>query len=147
MWEGRLLSLSLTGEECRGSKKPCRVRWGDTWEVKEGAPCPPAYFFPQRAGWKKELIPLLAAEGQAMAKSGEHFFDSDWENRLPRWLNRAEVWLTGDKMEWAFPPCAISPAAEGVPIFSLPREIPSKTRKKRVKKPSKKNLKKLKITP
>lgn len=142
LWEGGLLSLSLSGEESRGNKKPCRVRWGDTWEVKEGAPCPPARLFQGRWGWKRALLPQLRAEGEKMVASGEHFFDGDWERRLPRWLHRAEVWLTGDRMEWALPPCAISPAAEGAPVFSLPREMPAlprKKRKKRQKKPFQKN--------
>ena len=111
LWEDGLLSLSLTGEESRGNKKPCRVRWGDSWQVKEGAPCPPAQLAGRGRKWKKDLLPRLTEEGRAMAKSGEHFFDSDWESRLPRWLDKAEVWLTPEKMEWAFPPCAISPAA------------------------------------
>jgi len=130
LWKDGLLSLSLSGEESRGNKKPCRVRWGDTWEIKEGAPCPPARFFENGTRWKKELVPRLIDEGRNMEKGGEHFFDSDWESRLPRWLTRAEVWLTEERMEWAFPPCAISPAAEGVPLFSIPRDMPSKTRKK-----------------
>ena len=147
LWESGLLSLSLTGEERRGSKKICRVRWGDTWQVKEGAPCPPSHFFQKKAKWKNELLSQLIEEGQAMVKSGEHFFDSDWEARLPRWLNQAQVWLTENRMEWAFPPCAISPSAEGVPLFSLPREKPLQNGETRQNQPSKKKLKKLKITP
>lgn len=130
-WRGRLagevallengrLSLRLEGEEIRGDGKPCRVRWGDVWNVREGAPCPLKEIFAGKRGWKKKLQKQIVQQGNRRRTSGDCFLDRDWEQKVRRLFPEQEYCLTPDGLEFAFPQGAIAPAAEGTPVFQIP---------------------------
>ncbi len=53
--EDGLLSLRFTGWETRGDGRTSRVRWGDVWKVREGAPCSLQELLKEEPGWKKRL--------------------------------------------------------------------------------------------
>lgn len=124
MWKDGLLSLRFRGEETRGDGRPCRVRWGDVWKVREGAPCPLGEFFPERRSWqwKKELMTWIREQGNQRREAGDCFLDRDWERRVKKFFPERDFCLTPEGLEFAFPQCVISPAAEGNPVFCLPLE-------------------------
>ena len=45
-----VLSLRFFGAEVRGDGRPARVRWGDVWNVREGAPKPLGSLFQGEKG-------------------------------------------------------------------------------------------------
>lgn len=118
--EHGVLSLRLEGEEIRGDGKPCRVRWGDVWNVREGAPRPLREFLGKKRGWKKRLLAQIIQQGGERKAAGDCFLDQGWEQRVRRLLPAQEFCLTPDGLEFAFPQGAISPAAEGNPVFCIP---------------------------
>ena len=117
-----LLSLRLEGEEARGDGKASRVRWGDVWKAREGAPCPPGELFPKKRGWKRGLLTQITAQGRARQQAGDWFPDPDWEQKLRRVLPGDGLCLTEEGVEAAFPQCSIAPALEGTPVFVVPRD-------------------------
>ena len=50
-----VLSLRFQGCEVRGDGRPARVRWGDVWTVREGAPKLLHSLFRGEKGWKGRL--------------------------------------------------------------------------------------------
>lgn len=119
LWEGGLLSLRLQGEEDRGDGRPCRVRWGDVWNVREGAPCPLSEFFRGQKGWKKGVTSQIKEKGRQAQQAGALFFDSDWEQRITSHIPFRDFCLTEEGIEFVLPQCAVSPAVEGTPSFSI----------------------------
>lgn len=115
-----LLSIRMEGEEVRGDGRPCRVRWGDTWKLREGAPCPLKEFFHGDRGWKGKLYEQVLHQGRERRAGGDCFLDPDWEGRIKRSLPLKDYCLTQDGLELALPQCLVAPAAEGTPVFLLP---------------------------
>ena len=118
--EGGLLSIRLEGEEIRGDGKPCRVRWGDVWKVREGAPCPLKEFFRGERGWKKRLLTQIIQQGNRRREAGDCFLDQGWAERVRRLLPEQDFCLTPEGLEFSFPQGAISPPAEGNLTFCIP---------------------------
>jgi len=117
--EGDLLSLRLEGEEIRGDGKSCRVRWGDTWKVREGAPCLPGEVLGGERRWKKTLREQILRQGRERQAAGDWFPDGDWERKVKGRLPVHSLCLTEEGAEIAYPQCSIAPAAEGTPVFIL----------------------------
>lgn len=117
-----LLSLRLEGEEVREDGKTSRVRWGDVWKVREGAPCLPGELFGEKKGWKRTILSQITGQGRARQQAGDWFPDPDWEKKLRRALPADGLCLTEQGVEAAFPQCTIAPAAEGTPVFVIARE-------------------------
>lgn len=117
-----LLSIRMEGEETHGDGRPCRVRWGDTWNLREGTPCPLKEFFRGRRSWKKDLYERIFQQGRERRAGGDCFLDQGWENKIKRACSLRDFCLTQDGVELALPQCLIAPAAEGNPVFfiSLP---------------------------
>lgn len=116
-----LLSLRLEGEEVRDDGRASRVRWGDVWRVREGAPCLPGELFQEKKGWRRSLTRELLAQGLARQQAGDWCPDPDWRKRLRRALPADGLCLTEQGVEAALPQCTVAPAAEGTPVFTLPR--------------------------
>ncbi|MBC5721536.1 RsiV family protein [Lawsonibacter sp. OA9] len=118
--EGGLLSIRLEGEEIRGDGKPCRVTWGDVWKVREGRPEPLKRFFPGERRWKGRLTTAIREQGEARQTGGDCFLDQGWEKYIGKLLPSRDFWLQDGELAFAFPQCAIAPAAEGTPVFRFP---------------------------
>lgn len=116
-----LLSLRFVGEEVRGdSGRPNRVRWGDIWRVREGAPCPLGALFEKKRGWKRRLWDQVIRQGEERRTSRECFLDPDWPGRAKEAKPLSGCCLTEDGLELSLPQCAAAPAAEGCPVFQIP---------------------------
>lgn len=113
-----LLSLRMEAEETRGTAGPCLACWGDVWNAAEGRPVRPGELFPER-GWKKKLLAGIVEEGEARRRAGDFFPDPGWEERLAQCAHFRDLWLTEEGAALAVPQCALAPAAEGTPVFSL----------------------------
>lgn len=115
-----LLSLRFSGLEVRGDGRPLRVRWGEVWNLREGAPAPLKTLFPGERGWRGRLWQALVRQGEALRQGGGSFLDGDWVKKA-RAAHPLRDWcLTETGVEVCLPQCAAAPAAEGCPVFSLP---------------------------
>lgn len=117
-----VVSLRFYGCEVRGDGRPARVRWGDVWNIREGAPRPLRSLFPGEKGWKARLWRDLVRQGEARRQAGDCFLDVDWPKKAKKARPFRGWCLTGDGVEVSLPQCAASPAAEGCPAFCLPME-------------------------
>ena len=117
---GGLLSLRLEGVEIRGDGKPCRVRWGDTWKLREGAPCPLRELFQGEKGWKRRILTHILQQGNARRAAGDCLLDPGWERPARKNLPQWDYCLNQETAEFAYPQCVIAPAAEGTPVFQVP---------------------------
>ena len=120
--EGGLLSLRLEGEEIRGDGRPSRVRWGDVWKVREGAPCSLREVLGKGRGWRKGLVDEVIRQGRSRREAGDCFLDGDWEKGAKAHLPHRDFCLTPAGVELTYPQCTIAPAAEGTPVSVVPRE-------------------------
>lgn len=117
-----VLSLRFFGSEVRGDGRPARVRWGDVWNIREGTPTPLRSLFAGERGWKKRLWQKLVQQGEERRQAGDCFLDGDWTRKAQK-IRPFQGWcLTEAGVEAALPQCAVSPAAEGCPVFILPLE-------------------------
>lgn len=115
-----VLSLRFYGCEIRGDGRPARVRWGDVWSVREGAPKPLRSLFAGEKGWRSRLWRELIRQGEARRQADDCFLDRDWPKKARKARPLRGWCLTGDGVEISLPQCAASPAAEGCPAFCLP---------------------------
>lgn len=116
-----VLSLRFFGCEVRGDGRPARVRWGDVWKLREGAPKPLKELFGKR-GWKRELWQSLCRQGEARRQAGDCFLDGDWPPKAKKARPLRGWCLTEEGVEVSLPQCAASPAAEGCPVLTVPLE-------------------------
>ena len=119
---GGVLSLRFTGCEVRGDGRPARVRWGDVWKLREGAPKLLRSLFAGEKGWKSRLWRRLVGQGEERRRSGDCFLDGDWVRKAKKARPLRGWCLTEEGVEVSLPQCAASPAAEGCPVFTLPAE-------------------------
>lgn len=116
------LSLRFTGFEVRGDGRPARVRWGDVWNLREGAPKPLKSLFPGERGWKGRLWRDLLRQGEERRRSGDCFLDPDWTQKAKKARPLRDWCLTEEGIELSLPQCAAAPAAEGCLVFTVPLE-------------------------
>jgi len=121
LMENGLLSLCMEGEEIRGNGRPCRVKWGDVWKVREGTPLTPWEWFGGRRGIRKKAMAQVLEQGREKQGEGACFLDHNWEEKGRRTLSLEEYWLTGEGAQIAFPQSTIAPPAEGTPVFQICR--------------------------
>ena len=73
------------------------------------------------SGVGKALLAELTAQSEARLQSGESFFYADAPARVRRFFSPQRFYLTGDSLAVFFPMLSLAPAAEGIPVFLLPR--------------------------
>lgn len=117
-----LLSLRFSGREVRGDGRPARVRWGDVWKLREGAPKPLRTLFAGEKRWKTRLWRQLVRQGEERRRAGDCFLDGDWVQKAKKSHPLRGWCLTAEGVELSLPQCAASPAAEGCPVFTVPLE-------------------------
>ena len=117
-----VLSLRFFGSEVRGDGRPARVRWGDVWNLREGAPKPLRALFEQKRGWKNRLWRRLLQQGEERRQAGDCFLDGDWRQKAKKARPLRDWCLTEEGVEVSLPQCAASPAAEGCPVFTVARK-------------------------
>lgn len=122
VWEQGRLSIQMDGEEVRGDGRPLKVRWGDVWNVKEGAPCRLKEFFPGNRRWKRAVAAQVLRQGEERRASGDCFLDPDFAQKAARLLPLRDFLLSPDGVELPYPQCSLAPAAEGTPMFQIPLE-------------------------
>lgn len=115
-----VLSLRFFGCEVRGDGRPARVRWGDVWELREGAPKPLKTLFQGERGWKKRLWQAVCQQGEERRQAGDCFLDGDWPQKAKKTRPLRGWCLTEEGVEVSLPQCVAAPAAEGCPVFTLP---------------------------
>ena len=114
-----VLSLRFFGCEVRGDGRPARVRWGDVWNLREGAPKPLGSLFGRERGWKKRLWRAVLRQGEERRRAGDCFLDPDWARKAKKARPLRDWCLTEEGVELSLPQCAAAPAAEGCPAFTV----------------------------
>lgn len=127
LWRPPLLSLRLDVAERTGAGRPVLVRWGETWNLETGWPCPLHGFFPEKRRWKTQLIHRLQAEAGARLASGESLLDPDCGPVIARAFDPERFYLTEEGITVFYPLDLLGPYAEGIPAFSLPYPEPQET--------------------
>ena len=97
-------------------------RWGDTWDLRRGYPVSLPSLFPRRQGWKRRLLTLAAQEIQRQEAAGYARYLNGWRRRLRQQFNPMRFYLTPEGLAFFYPMYAIAPAAEGIPVFTVPYE-------------------------
>lgn len=118
--QGGLWSLYTQSRETAVSGPALLTRRGDTWDLSGGYPVELSAFFPPRSGWKKQLLALAAEEIGRQERAGVSRYREDWRRALRRRFNPQNYYLTAEGLAFFYPMYAIAPAAEGVPVFTLP---------------------------
>ena len=124
-----LLSIRMTGQEIRGNRPPNQVRWGDVWDIQEGAPYPIHALYCSCHRWKQKLISQLKKLAADQQASASRFLLPGWEHGLQTFFPKEDYCLTAQGIEIAYPQGSISPMAEGTPVFQLPLSCASETQK------------------
>lgn len=117
-----LLSLRFLGWESQGAKPPCRVRWGDVWRVRQGAPCPLGEALAGSQHWRRRLWAALVRQGEERRQAGDCLLDRDWAKKARETKPLKGYCLTEGGVEISLPQCTAAPAAEGCPVFTIPWE-------------------------
>ena len=117
--ESGILSLYTDSHEFTGGK-PLVLRRGDTWDLQTGYPLPAAAFFPHRAPVRRLLLRTAADEIRRQEESGISRYAEGWPQAMKRTFNRSNFYITPDAFCFFWQMYAIAPAAEGIPVFSIP---------------------------
>lgn len=118
--DDRLLSICVDAtERCDG--RPMTVRTADTWEIQSGFPHLLPDFLPKSPLWRRPLLAELTSQTQTRLQSGESFFHPDAARRLRRSFSSRRFYLTDRHVAIFFPMLSLAAAAEGIPVFLLPR--------------------------
>lgn len=95
-------------------------RRSDTWDLAAGYPVPLRDFFPKGSRWRKQLWEAAASQMQAQEAAGISRWHDGWKRLLRRRFNPDHYYLTEGGLSFFYPMYALGPAAEGIPVFSLP---------------------------
>ena len=117
---GGLWSLYTQSRETAPGGPALLTRRGDTWDLSAGYPAPLSAFFPPKTAWKKQLLTQAEGEIQRQEAEGTARYREDWRRQLRRSFNSQNFYLTEAGLSVFYPMYAIAPAAEGVPVFTLP---------------------------
>lgn len=118
--QGGLWSLYTQSRETAVSGPALLTRRGDTWDLNGGYPVELSAFFPPRSGWRKQLLALAAEEIERQERAGISQYHEGWRRALRRRFNPQNYYLTSEGLAFFFPMYAIAPAAEGIPVFTMP---------------------------
>lgn len=114
------LSLYTQSREPSPGKRDLLQRRGDTWDLTAGYPVPLKDFFPRGSRWKRTLLSAAEAEILRQEAAGVSSYHDSWKQKLRRHFNPHNYYFTETGLCWFYPMYAIGPAAEGIPVFSLP---------------------------
>lgn len=119
--DGMQLALRMEVQEIYGDGKPCLLRWGEIWDLENGAPVTVRALWGRKENWRREVHRQIREQINRRQASGECFFDRGWEEELPKLLRRIEPGSTEQGLEIYLPQGAIAPSVEGVPTFTVCR--------------------------
>ena len=122
--EGGLWSLYTQSREVTLPGHTLLTRRGDTWDLAAGYPASLAAFFPQARGWKRQLLAAAETEIQRQERAGVAKYHEGWRRALRRQFNPQNFYLTKTGLTFFYPMYAIAPAAEGIPVFTVPYSTP-----------------------
>ncbi|WP_455583036.1 RsiV family protein [Dysosmobacter sp.] len=118
--EGGLWSLYTQSRETGPPGRWLLQRRGDTWDLAAGYPVALSSFFPAGHGWKKTLLSAAAEEILRQEAAGIAQYHDTWRQDLRRRFNAQNYYLSQEGLSFFYPMFSIAPAAEGVPVFTLP---------------------------
>ena len=118
--EGGLWSLYTQSREQGPGGQTALLRRGDTWDLASGYPVALSAFFPRRSGWKRRLLDAAEAEIQQQEQAGAARYHEGIRRLLRRHFNPQNYYLTPEGLAIFYPMYAIAPAAEDIPVFTVP---------------------------
>ena len=118
--EGGLWSLYTQSRERVPGGRAALIRRGDTWDLSTGYPVSLSSLFPRRSGWKRRLLEQAEAEIRRQEAAGAAQYSEGVHRLLRRHFNPQNFYLTAEGLAFFYPMYAIAPAAEGIPVFTIP---------------------------
>ncbi|MBQ7777816.1 MAG: DUF3298 domain-containing protein [Oscillibacter sp.] len=113
-------SLYTQSREPAPGAPPLLQRRGDTWDLTAGYPVPLQSFFPRGSRWRQRLWDTAAAEIRRQEAAGVARYHEGWQRLLRRRFDPDHYYLTENGLSFFYSMYALGPAAEGIPVFSLP---------------------------
>lgn len=115
----RLLSLYTdTTERCGGQR--LLLRRSETWELSDGSLLSMDSLFPGGKPWRRQLLRAAADRIRQQQEQGIARYHPDWQRRLRTAFNTDRFYLTEQGLSFYYQMYAIAPAAEGIPVFTIP---------------------------
>ena len=114
-----LLSLYTDTTE-RGGGRRLMLRRSETWDLSDGSLVPLTRFFPTGARWRHTLLKTASEQIRQQEAQGNALFYPDWQRRLRTAFSSDRFYLTEQRLCLYYQMFAIAPAAEGIPVFSVP---------------------------
>ena len=115
-----LWSLFTQTRELTGAGPALLLRWGDTWDLRTGYLLSLPQFFPRKTPWKRLLLEHASSVMEAQERDGTACWRPDWRKQLRRRFDPRSFYLTEEGLCVFYGLFALGPAAEGIPVFSLP---------------------------
>ena len=117
---GRLWSLYTRMWDNAAPGAASILRWGDTWDLSARRPVPAADFFPPRDRWKRRVLSGAEETFRQREERGVSRFHPGLRRALRRYWNPRHFYLTEQGIAFFWPMYALGPAAEGIPVYTLP---------------------------
>lgn len=115
-----LLSLFTQLRERGGDCPTFLRRWGDTWDLESGYLVALPACFPAGVPWKRRILTEILAQAEERQRAGIACYREDLHKSLRRRFNARNFYLTAEGLAVFYPMYAIGPAAEGIPVFTIP---------------------------
>ena len=117
---GRLWSLYTQVWDNAAPGAASLLRWGDAWDLSSRCPVSAGDFFPPGTPWKRQVLAGAEEAFRIQEERGISRFHPDLRRRLRRFWNPRNYYLTEQGLAFFWPMYALGPAAEGIPVFTLP---------------------------
>ena len=116
--EDRLSLYTDTVERCGGRR--LTLRRSETWELSDGSLLPLSRLFPGGTPWRRRLLRTAADQIRRQQEQGIARYYPDWQRRVRTSFSADRFYLTEQGVCLFYQMYTIAPAAEGIPVFSLP---------------------------
>ena len=114
-----LISLYTdTTERCGGRR--LLLRRSETWDLADGCLLPLGDLFPGMPLPRRKLIRAAADQIRLQQEQGVALYHPDWQRRLRSDFSSDRFYLTEQGLCLYYQMFSIAPAAEGIPVFSIP---------------------------
>ena len=114
-----LLSLYTdTAERCGGRR--LTLRRSETWDLSDGSLLSLSQLFSGGSSWRSRLLRNAADQIRQQQELGVARYHPDWQRRLRTAFSADHFYLTEQGLCLFYQLYSIAPAAEGIPVFTLP---------------------------
>lgn len=117
--DDKFLSVVMMAREVQGDGRALEYRWGDTWRREDGCPVALRELFPNRKGWRREVL-KRAEEAAIQAQEQGLYLEPGWERELRTWFSPSRFALAEGAVLLFYPQCTLAAAVEGAVTLTIP---------------------------